>query len=116
MIPGKYNMVCPQGSTFVQELTYSVNDVPVDLTGYSVSMQVREKHASKTAVASATSVGGLGGIEILGGGMIRITMDAAFTATLVAKDYVYDIELTTPAGVVNRILEGKFIVTPEVTR
>lgn len=115
MIPGKYNMVCPQGSTFVQELTYSVNDVPVDLTGYSVSMQVREKHSSKIAVAEATSIGG-GGIEILGGGMIRITMEAVFTATLAAKDYVYDIELTTPAGVVNRILEGKFIVTPEVTR
>ena len=114
MIPGKYNMVCPQGSTFVQELTYSVNDAPVDLTGYSVAMQVREKHSSATTIVSVSSPSS--GIEILGGGMIRVTILASVTADFLPKEYVYDIELTSPSGVVNRILEGKFIVTPEVTR
>ena len=45
MVPGKYNIVCPQGSTLVQELTYSVNNVAVDLAGYSAAMQVREKQS-----------------------------------------------------------------------
>lgn len=114
MIPGKYNIVCPQGTTFSQDLTYSVDDVPVNLSGWTAEMQIREKHTSATEVAVLTIANG--GIEILGGGVIRLYLAAAFTATLVAKEYVYDIELTTPLGVVSRILEGKFIVTPEVTR
>jgi hypothetical protein len=32
-----------------------------------------------------------------------------------AKDYVYDLELVS-GGNVYRIIEGKFTVTPEVTR
>jgi hypothetical protein len=46
MIPGKYNMICPQGSTFNQVLTYSIDDVLVNLTGYSARMQVKEKYSS----------------------------------------------------------------------
>jgi hypothetical protein len=114
MIPGKYNMVCPQGSTFNKQLTYSINDVPVNLTGYTARMQVREKHTSTTAqLALNTENGGV----ILGGslGTITININASSTSALVAKDYVYDLEIVS-AGTVTRIIEGKFIVTPEVTR
>ena len=114
MIPGKYNMVCPQGSTFSQDLTYSVDDAPVNLTGWTAAMQIRDKHTSTTAISTLTTVNG--GISILGGGVIRITISNTATAAFLAKDYVYDLELTSPLGVVSRILEGKFIVTPEVTR
>ena len=60
MIPGKYNMVCPQGSTFNKQLTYSINDVAVNLTGYTSRMQVREKHTSTTSqLALNTENGGI---------------------------------------------------------
>jgi hypothetical protein len=114
MVPGKYNIVCPQGSTFSQELTYSINDVAVDLTGYEAAMQVREKHSSTTVIATMNTDNG--GIQLLGGGMIRINLSNTATAAIKPKEYVYDLEITTDLGVVNRILEGKFIVTPEVTR
>ena len=117
MIPGKYNMVCPQGSTFNKQLTYSINDVAVNLTGYTARMQVHEKHTSTTAqLALNTENGGI----VLGGssGTITINITAAATGALVAKDYVYDLELLYGGtnGTITRIIEGKFIVTPEVTK
>lgn len=115
MIPGKYNMVCPQGSTFSQELTYSINSVNVNLTGYSARMQVREKHTSTSTILSLTTANG--GISLGGSaGTITITISATTTAGLAAKEYVYDIELVSSSSIVTRIIEGKFIVTPEVTR
>jgi len=117
MIPGKYNMVCPQGSTFNKELTYSINNVPVNLTGYTARMQVREKHTSTALqLGLNTENGGI----LLGGAAGTITIKATATATgaLVAKNYVYDLELLYggPTGTITRIIEGNFIVTPEVTK
>jgi len=114
MIPGKYNIVCPQGSTFNQQLTWTIDDVPVDLTYYTARMQVREKHISNIYNLNLTTENGgivLGGDE----GTIFITVSAIDTAEIIAKEYVYDLELDS-GGEVTRLIEGKFIVTPEVTR
>lgn len=114
MTPGKYNMICPQGSTLEQQLIYKIDDVVVDLTGYSARMQVREKHTSKSSVLSIdTSAGGL---AVNDQGAIDISISASTTANLVAKDYVYDLEIVSSGGIVTRLIEGKFMVTPEVTR
>lgn len=114
MIPGKYNIVCPQGSTYVQQFTYSIDNDPVDLTGYDARMQVREKYVSKTAIVSLDTDSGI----TLGGasGTIDVEISSGVTELIVAKDYVYDLELISPSNTVTRLIEGKFIVTPEVTR
>lgn len=115
MTPGKYNIICPQGSTLSQELTYSINAVNVNLTGYTARMQVREKHTSTAIVFSATTENS--GIALGGSaGTITITASAATTAAFTAKDYVYDLEIVSNTGIVTRLIEGKFIVTPEVTK
>lgn len=114
MIPGKYNIVCPQGSTFNQQLTWNIDNAPVDLTGYTARMQVREKHISNVYNLNLTTENGgitLGDEE----GTIFITVSAADTSEIIAKEYVYDLELDS-GGEVTRLIEGKFIVTPEVTR
>jgi hypothetical protein len=114
MTPGKYNMICPQGATFSKQLTYAIDGDPVDLTTFTARMQVREKYTSKVAVASLTTENG--GIE-LGGeeGTINLYISDEDTSEIAAKNYVYDIELVS-SGEVYRLLEGKFVVTPEVTR
>jgi hypothetical protein len=114
MTPGKYNMICPQGATFAKQLTYAIDGDPVDLTTYTARMQVREKHTSKTVAVSLTTENGgitLGDDE----GTIDLYIADESTSAITAKDYVYDLELVS-SGEVYRILEGKFIVTPEVTR
>ena len=114
MKPGKYNFVCPQGATFSKQLTWEIDDVPVDLTTYTARMQVREKYSSANPTVSLTTENGgitLGGID----GTIDIDISSTTTAGIVAKEYVYDLELVS-SSVVTRLIEGKFIVTPEVTR
>lgn len=114
MLPGKYNMVCPQGATFSKQLTYTIDSVPVDLTTYTARMQVREKYTSKTAIVNLTTENG--GI-VLGGtlGTIDLYIADEVTQLFIAKEYVYDLELVS-ATEVYRLIQGKFIVTPEVTR
>lgn len=114
MKPGKYNFVCPQGATFSKQLTWEIDNDPVDLTTYTARMQVREKYTSPSATVSLTTENGgitLGGVD----GTIDIDINATTTAGIVAKEYVYDLELIS-SSVVTRLIEGKFIVTPEVTR
>jgi hypothetical protein len=114
MIPGKYNMICPQGTTFSKQLTFTIDSVPVDLTTYSARMQVREKYTSKTAIVTITTENGgisLGGEE----GTIDLYVSDSNTSSIVPKNYVYDLELISSSNVY-RLIEGKFIVTPEVTR
>lgn len=114
MVPGKYNMVCPQGSTFIKQLTYAIDGVPVNLTGYTAKMQVRESHASPVVIVDLTTENS--GITLGGSlGTITLTISAAVTEALVSKEYVYDLELISGANVY-RLVEGKFLVTPEVTR
>jgi hypothetical protein len=114
MTPGKYNIVCPQGSTFSKQLTYRIDDTPVDLTSYTARMQVREKHTSKTTIVNLNTENGgitLGGTD----GTIDLFISDLATSSIFAKNYVYDIELISSSEVY-RLLEGQFIVTPEVTR
>ena len=113
MIPGKYNMICPQGSTFNQVLTYSIDDVLVNLTGYSARMQVKEKYSSTVKQLDLTTSNG--GITLGGAlGTITINATATQTALIFPKEFLYDLELVSNSTV-NRIIEGKFIVTAEVT-
>ena len=114
MTPGKYNFVCPQGTTFSSQLIWAVDDEPVNLSTYTARMQVREKYTSTQKILDLTTENGgitLGGDE----GTIGINVNATVSAGIVPKTYVYDLEMVS-SSVVTRLLEGKFIVTPEVTR
>lgn len=107
-------MVCPQGSTILKQITYTIDDVPVNLTGYTARMQVRESHASPVVVLELTTENGR---ITLGGAAGTIDIDIEYTATtdIKPKKYVYDLELVYSTNVY-RLIEGDFIVTPEVTR
>jgi len=106
-------MICPQGATFSKRLTWSIDDVPVDLTGYTAKMQARDSYGAKCqAVVDITTENG--GIVLDSLGNIDLMLSAEDTASIKAKDYLYDLELIT-GTTVTRLVEGKFIVTPEVT-
>jgi len=106
-------MICPQGATFSKRLTWSIDSVPVNLTGYTAKMQAKDKHGvGCEAVIDITTENG--GITLDSLGHINLLVSATETAILHAKDYVYDLELIT-GTIVYRVIEGKFIVTPEVT-
>ena len=106
-------MICPQGATFTKRLTWTIDDVAVDLTGYTARMQARDKYGSSCIVVDITTENG--GILLDDEGNIDLLIDSEDTELIIAKDYVYDLELDSGSQVY-RVIEGKFIVTPEVTK
>jgi len=108
----RYDITIEQGATFTFDL--QVNDI--DLTSYTVRMQGRTSHAATSTVFSLTNASG---ITVTHTGshshivpVIAASVTAGYTAPLAG---VYDIEYES-GGVVTRILEGSFYITPEVTR
>lgn len=114
MTPGLVNFVCPQGSTFRRTLTYTLDNVPINLSGYSSRLQVRQAYYSDNPMIFLQSGSGI----TLGGsaGTIDILIAASATSLLPAGPHVYDLEIVSPSDIVDRLIEGKFHVTPEVTR
>ena len=113
MIPAKLNLICPQGATFLKTFrVYDENNLPFDLTGYTAAMQVRDKYTSTTYLFQVTTGSGI----TISGNTITVEVHYATTATFPDGDYVWDIEITSPTDKRDRVLQGMFLVTPEVTR
>jgi hypothetical protein len=114
--PGRLDMDCYQGASFDYTLTWQTGGTPVNLSGYTARMQVRDTYDGGSAVVSITSGTGI----TLGGtaGTILVELTATQTAAIDATpsgQYVYDLELVSGSSV-TRLVEGTFIVSPEVTR
>jgi hypothetical protein len=115
--PGRYDMTIYQGATFALTLTWRQGEPPVavNLTGYTARMQLRETTGSPSTVLSLTSAGG-GGLTLGGAaGTIALNVSATQTAELTPGTYLYDLELVNGATV-TRLVEGRAVVSPEVTR
>ena len=114
--PGRLDMSCYQGASFDYTLTWQTGGTPVNLSGYTARMQVRDGYDGGSAIVSLTSGTGI----TLGGtaGTILVALTATQTAAIDATpsgQYVYDLELVS-GSTVTRLVEGTFIVSPEVTR
>lgn len=109
----RYNLVIDQGSTWEQALLYrDPSGAAIDLTGCTARMQVREFYESEEPLVSIDTDDG---ITISSGGRIDLVLTAEQTADIPAGKYVYDLELVN-GDVVTRLLQGRFVVDPEVTR
>jgi hypothetical protein len=79
-------------------------------------MQGRTTHASSDKVINLTTGSGIS-ITPATDSVITITISATATAAISAPSYgVYDLEIESVSGVVTRLLQGTYQVTPEVTR
>jgi hypothetical protein len=116
MSAGTLNLTVEQGATWETILTWKIDAVAVNLTGYTARLQVRTHVGAATTVLSLTSSPAAG--ITLGGaaGTITLSLTAVQTAALAAGDCVYDLELVSSGGNVTRLVEGAWTVKPEVTR
>ena len=106
---GKYNIVAEQGATFNLNFRIETDGTPWNLAGYTFAMQVRRSSSSATTLLNLTSA------TMTSVGRVSATVNATTMSGVPAGRWVYDIELTT-GTTVTRILEGRFIVTPQVTQ
>mgnify|MGYP000337768281 CR=1 FL=1 len=115
-IAGTYNITCDQGATLHKSISWNNSaNSPYNLTGYSARMQVRPTVDSTTVILELTTGNGritLGSTEY----NISLLVSASVTDGLTPGLYVYDLEIVSPSGVVDRILEGNFKVKAGVTR
>ena len=112
---GSFDFTIEQGATFNLVMTWKIDGVAVNLTGYTARLQARVDVADTTTVLSMTTAGG--GIT-LGGAAGTITLDQTATQTtaLSVGSFVYDLEIISSAAVVTRLLQGELIISAEVTR
>lgn len=87
---------------------------PVNLTGFTARMQIRETIESTTTLVSLTEASGI----TLGGtaGTIGITITATATALLDFDSAVYDLEVVSAGGIVTPVTYGNVYLNDEVTR
>lgn len=114
MPAAKQNFTIEQGATFRKRLTWrGKNNRPVDLTGYTAVMQVRQTQASVEALLELTTVNGR---IVLGGktGTIDLILGADVAAAFTPA--FYDLLLTAPDTTKIRFIEGKIDVSLGVTR
>jgi hypothetical protein len=113
MTAGNYNIVADQG-TFTFAFTVDTDGTPWNLTGYKARMQVRPFVESTTKIFDLNETDGiaLGGVL----GTVTVTRSAAQMAAARTGRHVYDLELESPGGTVTKMLAGRFVIEPEVTR
>jgi len=111
---GSYNFTIEQGATFNLLMTWKIDNVPVNLTGYTARLQARIDVDETDTILSLTTGAGI----TLGGAAGTITLDqtATQTALLPKGEYVYDLELQSSGGIVTRLLQGELNISAEVTR
>lgn len=114
------DMTIEQGADFSRRVVYKVAGSPVDLTGYTARGQIRSKPSAAAALASFTIT--FETPRTTGAFLIELsaTTSSAFEVgddiTRAENRLYYDIELVTPTTKVIRILQGRLIVSPEVTK
>jgi hypothetical protein len=118
---GTYNLCIAQGATYARVFAWSAGTcgcgtvgaslTPVDLTGYTAALQIRPFQLSTTIYYDASSNITLGGVA----GTISLSIPATNTETFTWWQGVYDLLLTSAAGVATRLLAGSVTVSPAVT-
>ena len=134
----RLDLTVRQGETFA--LTYTKKDsagAAVSLVGYTARMAIRDRVGGTLQAYLSTGADADGGTITLGGaaGTVALAMTAAQSAELASStveleaalfgygvkpvgpsvNYVFDLELTSAAGVVTRELEGRVEVQRQVT-
>ena len=83
----------------------------------SVRMQVRYTYDAASTILSLLSTGGSPAItKDNANGVITIVIPATTTAALVEGPAVYDVEVVMANAEIVRLVQGQFVISPEVTR
>ena len=108
-----YNYKIDQGADWFLSIQYKDSaGAAIDLTGYTAAMQFRPV-ASNTTALNLTSSSGITITAATGTLAIRIT--AAQSGALLAAQYDYELEITSSAGVVTRLIQGLATVDGQLT-
>ena len=106
------NIVIEQGFDFntTFELEDTATQNPLNLTGYTVSSQLRKTYTSSSATTFSST------ITEVNQGKVKISLGSTITSNLKSGRYVYDVKITSTGGIVEKVVEGSALVRAGVTR
>ena len=110
-----YDILVDQGATLNR--AFFLKDSakqPLDLSGYTARMHVREFRNSANIIEILTTENDQIVLDELDG-RVDILLTPSETEALEAKNYVYDLELESSEGDVTKIVSGKLTVRSEIT-
>jgi hypothetical protein len=114
-VAGSYNITIDQGASIDRVWTWLQADqvTPVNLTGFSAHLQVRDRPGGTLLADFSTAAGQitLGGVA----GTITLIVAAAVTAAYGFDSGTYDLHMTDSLGSVTTLLAGLFVVNATVT-
>ena len=105
------NIFIDGGATYSNIITVAASGTgALNLTGYTVKSQIRKSYTSTTAYNFTASV------YDAAAGKVRLQLTDAETGAIPPGRYLYDVEITSPAGNRTRVVEGIATITPEITQ
>jgi hypothetical protein len=87
-----------------------LDGVPIDLTGYTMSAEVRRDVADRSSTPACTFTTTVSGNEV------QLELAHAVTASLAEQLYVWDLQSIAPSGRYFTLVDGTLVVRKEVTR
>lgn len=109
--PAQYNVQLWRNDSWAQTFAITANDVAVDLSGSTILIQVRTKPTSTDVVLSLVT-----GTSITIGGVGKNEITLNKIVDIPAGNYVYDMNVTFPSGLVKTYIWGTFLVQEDITR
>jgi len=110
--PAQYNVQIWRNDTWSQVFTISANSTPVNLTGCTITIQVRKTANASTIDLSLSTTDT--SIVIGGVNSNQITLDKK--VTIAAGSYLYDMNVVFPSGLVKSYVWGSFFVQEDITK
>lgn len=105
------NMQIFRGKTLAFEVVWG-GSAPIDITGSSAVLQARDRHGALMLDLSTAN----GGIAVDGpNGRLSVSGSPEITAA-VSTSGVFELEMTTDAGAVYRVISGQVVPVEEVVQ
>jgi len=124
-LPGRYDIITQSGVTYDLPISYrDVTGTPINLTGYTARMQIRELPTFPVLVEFNTELTANGFIFLSGpaedredgaNGNLRLFMTAANSANIAPLVARYQLNITDSEGYVTPVIEGRFEIQGSVT-
>jgi len=109
-----YTLKITQGATLNLPMTWRDSaGAAIDVTSYTAVLRAKEKISDSANVLDMTSANS----QIVVGntnGIFTLALTAAETAALSFRKAIYQMEVTSPAGVVTRLIQGTVLVSTEL--
>jgi hypothetical protein len=110
--PAQYNVQIWRNDTWAQVFAITANNVAVDLSGSTITIQVRKTANASTIDLSLSTTDS--SITIGGASSNQITLNKK--VTIAAGSYLYDMNVTFPSGEVKTYVWGTFFVQEDITK